>query len=274
MRLVVVGTGLIGGSFALAARQAGVFDEVLGVEPNAAQARRAVAAGIADRIVPDVPADADAVLLALPCDRIPEWVATLAEHSGIVFDAGSVKGGVLDAVRALRGDLPSRFVPCHPIAGSEQSGPDAASPRLFVGQEVIVTPDAATDADAVARVSDWWRATGARVTTMTATQHDEVFAVTSHLPHLVAFAYLQGIEGDHLAHAAGGFRDFTRIGASEPAVWAPIFALNRNAVLAALDGLQDDLEKVRVLIASDDRAALAELLADSRARRLKFRPPA
>jgi prephenate dehydrogenase len=273
MRLVVVGTGLIGSSFALAAREAGIFDEVLGVEPDEARGRRAIAAGIVDHLVPDVPPDADAVLLAVPCDLIPEWVAKLADHPGIVFDAGSVKGGVLDAVLALRGSLPSRFVPCHPIAGSEQSGPDAATPRLFAGQEIIVTPDAATAADAVARVSGWWRATGARVTHMTAAEHDETFAVTSHLPHLVAFAYLQGIDSDQLAHAAGGFRDFTRIGASEPAVWAPIFALNRHAVLAALDALQKDLERVRALIASDDRRALTELLADSRARRRGFRRP-
>jgi cytidylate kinase len=271
MRLVVVGTGLIGGSFALAAREAGLFDEVLGLEPDETRSRRAIAAGIVDRLVTAVPADTDAVLLAVPCDRIPEWIATLADHPGTVFDAGSVKGGVLDAVRALRGNLPPRFVPCHPIAGSEQSGPDAASPRLFAGQEVIVTPDAATDTDAVVRVSEWWRAIGARVTHMDAAEHDRIFAVTSHLPHLVAYAYLQRIDADHLVHAAGGFRDFSRIGASEPAVWAPIFALNLQAVLEALNRLQADLERVRALIAADDRKALLDLLADSRARRLAFR---
>src|SRR5512139_2504571 len=125
MRLVVVGTGLIGGSFALAARQAGLVDAVLGVEPDAARAQRALQAGIVDAIVTSVPADADAVLLAVPCDGIADWVVRLADHPGIVFDAGSVKGAVLDEVRARIGGLPARFVPSHPIAGSERSGPDA-----------------------------------------------------------------------------------------------------------------------------------------------------
>jgi len=272
MRLVVVGTGLIGGSFALAARQAGTFTSVLGVEPDVERARRAVQAGIVDAVVEAVPGDADGVLLAVPCDRVAGWVERLADHPGIVFDAGSVKGPIIETVRATLGRLPPRFVPCHPIAGSERSGPDAAHGALFNGHEVIVTPDAETDTAALATVSRWWQAVGARVTRMDSAEHDATLALTSHLPHLVAFAYLQNVESHHLAHAAGGFRDFSRIGASDPAMWAPIFTLNRAALLGALDDLEAQLERFRTLLAVNDGGALAALIDDSRARRLAFRP--
>jgi cytidylate kinase len=274
MRLVVVGTGLIGGSFALAAREAGTFASIVGIEPDGERAHKAVAAGIVDAIVESVPADADAVLLAVPCDRIVGWVERLADHPGIVFDAGSVKGPILDAVRCALGRVPARFVPCHPIAGSERSGPDAAHAALFSGHEVIVTPDDATDPAALAAVSNWWIAAGARVTPMSPAAHDATLARTSHLPHLVAFAYLQQVEPDDLAHAAGGFRDFSRIGASDPAMWTPILTLNRGAVLAALDGLEAQLARVRAHIGAADAPALAALIADSRTRRLAFRPGA
>jgi CMP/dCMP kinase len=274
MRLVVVGTGLIGGSFALAARQAGLFDTVLGVEPDADRARRAVAAGLVDAVVEAVPADADGVLLAVPCDRIAGWVERLADHPGLVFDAGSVKAPILDAVRAALGRVPARFVPCHPIAGSERSGPDAAHAALFNGHEVILTPEADADAGAVAEVSRWWREIGARVVSMSPAAHDATLAMTSHLPHLVAFAYLQAIEPEQLAHAAGGFRDFSRIAGSDPAMWTPILTMNRQAVLAALDTLEAQLERVRGLIAAEDGPALTTLIGDSRARRQAFRPGA
>ncbi|MBX3705452.1 MAG: (d)CMP kinase [Pseudomonadales bacterium] len=272
-RLVVVGTGLIGGSFARAARQARLFDEILGVEPDAARAATAVAAGIVDRIVDTVPAAADAVLLAVPSDLIDGWVVRLADHAGIVFDAGSVKGAVLDRVRATLGRIPPRFVPCHPIAGSEQSGPAAASAELFAGHEAILTATAETAAAAVDAVAGWWRAVGARVTFLDPDEHDRILALTSHLPHLVAFAYLQQVTPAHLEHAAGGFRDFSRIAASDPAMWAPIFTLNGAAVLGALDGLQAELDRLRALIERDDRAGLGRLIEDSRTRRRAFVPP-
>ena len=272
MRLVIVGTGLIGGSFALAARRAGLFDEVLGIEPDPGRARAALAAGIVDRLCDQVPDDADAVLLAVPCDSIAPWVVRLAQHPGVVFDVGSVKHAVLAQVRSVLGRVPARFVASHPIAGSERSGPGAAAPDLFTGHEVIITPDSETDAGALALVQDWWRAVGARVTQMTPEVHDEVLALTSHLPHLVAFAYLQQIGPEHLAHAAGGFRDFSRIAASDPAMWAPIFAMNRDAVLVALDALQQQLTRVRSLIANNDAVGLAALIQGSSDRRRTFQP--
>jgi len=270
MRLAVVGTGLIGGSFALAARQAALSTEIVGIEPDAHRAAAAVAAGIVDRVVDTVPDDADAVLLAVPCNLIAEWVVRLADHPGVVFDAGSVKAAIVERVRVELGALPRRFVPCHPIAGSERSGPAAAHAGLFDGHETILTPSTETDPAAVDKVAHWWQTLGARVTRMAPDEHDRILALTSHLPHLVAFAYLQRIEPEHLAHAAGGFRDFSRIAASDPAMWAPIFSLNRAAVLAELDGLQMELERTRALIVASDEAGLAALIERARTRRLAF----
>ncbi len=266
----MIGTGLIGGSFALAARRQGLFEGVVGIEPDGERGRRAVALGVVDEVVAAVPDDAGAILLAGPSQTIAPWVIRLAGHAATVFDAGSVKAAVLDEVRAsCGGTLPPRFVPCHPLAGSEQSGPDAADAGLFREAEVILTPVPETDPAALLRVSDWWRAVGARTSTMTADQHDAVLAVTSHLPHLLAFAYLQQVNGEHLQHTAGGFRDFTRIGAADADMWAPIFRLNRKRLLAALDDLEQSLATVRALIENGDgdAAALAAFIRQAAARR-------
>lgn len=266
MRLAVVGTGLIGSSFALGARRAGVFESVVGIEPDAGRADRALTLGVIDAVADDVPADVDAVLLAGPSHTIADWVVRLTDHPGILFDAGSVKAPVLEAARRS-GGLPRRFVPCHPLAGSERSGPDAARPDLFADAEVIVTPAPETDREALVAVAGWWQALGARVTEMGAEDHDRVLAVTSHLPHLVAFAYLQQITDEHRPHTAGGFRDFTRIGAADADMWAPIFQLNREAVLTALDELERSLGEVRDLIGAGDADGLAAFIRRAAARR-------
>ncbi|NBC22215.1 MAG: prephenate dehydrogenase/arogenate dehydrogenase family protein [Gammaproteobacteria bacterium] len=266
MRLAVVGTGLIGCSFALAARRAEVFDHVVGIEPDRPQGERAVTLGIVDALADAVPDTADAVLLAGPSHTIAPWAQRLADHRGVVFDAGSVKGALLTELRAGAG-VPPRFVPCHPMAGSERSGPDAAGAGLFEQAEVILTPGPECDAAAVAAVRGWWEACGARVTTMDAATHDRLLAVTSHLPHLLAFAYLHQITDEHLPHTAGGYRDFTRIGAADADMWAPIFRLNRDALLAALDDLEATLRRARQLLAQDDPAALIEFIRAAAARR-------
>lgn len=267
MRLVVVGTGLIGGSFALAARAAGLFDEVLGIEPVAERGAAAQRLGVVDRVIDGVPDDADAVLLAGPSHTIAPWVARLAGHRGIVLDTGSVKGAVLSQVRAKLGHLPPRFVPCHPLAGSDRSGPQAADPSLFQGQRVLVTPGEETEAAAVEQVSGWWQALGARVSVMAADRHDEIVAVTSHLPHLLAFSFLQQVGDEHLEHAAGGFRDFTRIGGADADMWEPVFRLNRPALLRALDALEADLHAARALLEQNDEAGLKHFIRRAAERR-------
>lgn len=270
MRLAVVGTGLIGGSFALAARRAGLFQDIVGVDADPANARRAVALGLVDAAADAVPDDADAVLLAAPSHTIAGWVEKLAGHGGLVFDCGSVKGAVLDELRASGMDIPERFVACHPLAGSELSGPDAADADLFRDAQVIVTPTAETSAAALEQVSAWWAAVGARVVTMEPGRHDEILAVTSHLPHLVAFTYLQQVDSEHARHGAGGFRDFTRIGAASADMWAPIFQLNQRALLGALDTLEADLTRVRGLLERHDDQGLHALIEAAGRRRREF----
>lgn len=262
----MVGTGLIGGSFALAARRAGLFDDIVGIEPDAERGRRALALGQVDRIARDVADDADAVLLAGPSHSVAPWVTRLAGHRAVLFDVASVKGAVLQQVRS-EGPIPARFVPCHPLAGSERSGPDAAQAELFRDAEVIVTPTPVTDVAALDRVCGWWRAVGARVSRMEPDHHDAVLAVTSHLPHLLAFAYLQQVDDEHVRHAAGGFRDFTRIGAADADMWAPIFELNRDALLAALGDLETSLGRARRLLQDGDGSAMRAFIREAALRR-------
>ena len=179
---------------------------------------------------------------------------------------------VVDAITALPGGPPPRFVPGHPIAGSERSGIGAARGELFRGRRVILTPLEATDPAATARVSALWEAVGADVSTMDVTDHDRVLAMTSHLPHLLAFALVDtlGREPEHesiFGLAAGGFRDFTRIASSDPVMWADIFTANGPATVAILDRLLEDLGVLRALLERGDRDALLALLG--RAKRLR-----
>ncbi len=273
MKLAVVGTGLIGGSFALGARTRNLFQEFVGVDPLPSAGEQAVALGIVDEAVDDVPPDADAILLSGPSDTIADWVVRLADHQGIVFDVGSVKAAIIDAVRDRLGKLPERFVPCHPIAGRERSGPSAAHEDLFADRMVIQTPQPETSAQALEQVVFWWRSLGARTFTMEAASHDEIYGLTSHLPHLLAFAYLQRIERDHLQHAGGGFRDFSRIGGSDPDMWTAIFELNQSALLPAVDAFMADLERLRTALEQRDTDALREMLQAARLNRAGYDGP-
>jgi prephenate dehydrogenase len=270
MLLTVVGTGLIGGSFALGARTRNLFQQFVGVEPNAETADAAVQLGIVDEVVAQVPPQADAVLIAGPSDVVADWVVRLADHPGIIFDVGSVKGAIVDSVREQLGHVPARYVPCHPIAGREMSGPAAADEDLFADRMVIQTPVEDTDAAALDQVVYWWRSLGARTQILEPQTHDEVYALTSHLPHLLAFAYLQRIESTHLDHAGGGFRDFSRIGGSDPQMWSAIFDLNKDALLQALSAFETDLGTIREAIASDDVEAVRRLIGGARERRRDY----
>jgi 3-phosphoshikimate 1-carboxyvinyltransferase len=270
MLLTVIGTGLIGGSFALGARTRNLFQQFVGVEPNTEHADAAVRLGIVDEVVAEVPPDSDAVLIAAPSDVVADWVVRLADHPGVIFDVGSVKGAILKSIDEQLGRIPPRFVPCHPIAGRELSGPAAADEDLFADRLVIQTPRQDTDAAALDQVVYWWRSLGARTQILDAQTHDEMYALTSHLPHLLAFAYLQRIESDHLDHAGGGFRDFSRIGGSDPRMWSAIFNLNKEALLQALGAFQSDLGAIREAIAGDDVAEVRRLISGARDRRRDY----
>ncbi len=266
LKLAVVGVGLIGGSFALAARKAGLFSSIVGVDQDPEHLAQAQQLGICDAAAETVPSDADAVLVALPSDRVAQSLASLAQHQGLIFDVASVKAVLFeDSPR-----LPARYVPCHPIAGSERSGPLAANAELFQDHLLVMTPIAQSNSADLATVSGWWQALGARVQTMPAAEHDRLFARTSHLPHLVAFAYMQQIEEAQLAFAAGGFRDFSRIAASDPDMWTPILRMNRKAIRAELQQLQAALTELGEAVDAADEGPLRELLSTARRRRRAF----
>ncbi|WP_084303495.1 bifunctional prephenate dehydrogenase/3-phosphoshikimate 1-carboxyvinyltransferase [Phytopseudomonas flavescens] len=280
-RLVVVGLGLIGGSFAKGLRARGVCREVVGVDLDPQARRMAVELGVADRCEEQLAAacqGADVIMLAVPIlamERVLGELARLNLGDAILTDAGSAKGNVVRAAEAVFGGVPVRFVPGHPIAGSEQSGVEAANGELFKRHKVILTPLAQTDATALQRVDQLWRELGADVEHMQVEHHDQVLAATSHLPHLLAFGLVDSLakRNENLEifrYAAGGFRDFTRIAGSDPVMWHDIFLANREAVLRTLDVFRDDLDALRDAVDAGDGHHLLGVFTRARVAREHF----
>jgi prephenate dehydrogenase len=277
-KLVVCGVGLIGGSFALALKKAGVVDRVVGMGRNKATLEEALRLGLIDAASQDWSAslaDADLVLLGMPVGQMSEVMAALVPHLGpntLVTDGGSTKSDVVVAARAAFGDKIGQFVPGHPIAGAEKSGPSAAQADLYKGRRVVLTPLAENAAASVATVRAAWEACGALVNELTAEGHDRVFAAVSHLPHLLAFALVHEIaQRDNseqlFGFAAGGFRDFTRIASSHPEMWRDICLANRHALLQELDAYMGQLLRLRVLLAGADGPGLEQLFDTARTAR-------
>jgi prephenate dehydrogenase len=274
--LAVVGTGLIGGSFSLALKQAGAVREVLGVGRNPARLTVARELGLIDRAADWAQAgQADCILLAMPVGETEAVLNHLAPHlkaGAIVTDAGSTKINVIASAHAALGARCSDFVPGHPIAGSEQSGPAAAYADLYQGKRVVLTPQADTRPAALATVQALWEAAGAQVETLDAALHDRVFAAVSHLPHLAAFALVDDLasrsDGDtYFRFAASGFRDFTRIAGSSPEMWRDIALSNREALLAELDAYLDALQTLRQAVSDEDASGLLEIFSRARSAR-------
>ena len=283
-RLVIFGVGLIGGSFALALKVRGAVTHVVGVGRSRANLLAARRLGIIDEIAAD-PAlavkDADLVLLAVPLGQTRAVLAQIAPYLAphtVVSDAGSTKRDVIEAARRQLGPAFERFVPAHPIAGTEKSGAQAAFAELFAGRNLIVTPEAETSARALSLVTAAWKLAGMRILTMDAAAHDRMFALVSHLPHLLSFTAVGNIAGYPDAaklfqHTGGGFRDLTRIAGSSPEMWRDICIANRDSVLAALDGYLSDLEAVRGMVEASDGAGLAAKFAGARNARAKWLKP-
>ena len=281
-RLLVIGTGLIGGSFALAMRGAAAFVRIEGYDIDTGAARRALELGLIDAVVTDLSAGvaaADAVFIAAPTGDIAPLVRRIAAARGrevTIFDAGSVKGSVLDALRR-DGDVPAQFVPCHPMAGSERQGPDAADGNLFRGRRVLVTPPPGTDRAAVDRVRGWWKAAGADVIETDPRIHDEMVALTSHLPHLIAYTYMAWVGEPHSGAArefAGpGLADFTRIAAADASMWREIIAENQPAVVAQFDGWIALLTAAGEMVREGRFDELELLFARARAARARLTGP-
>ncbi len=273
--LVVIGTGLIGGSFALALKRKGLVERVTGVGRGRANLEHALKIGVIDDIGDSATAaikDADLVFAAIPVGAMPAMFRELAEAlpaGALLTDAGSTKMDVIAAARAALGDKIGQFIPGHPIAGAETNGAGAAHAHLFEGKPVILTPLPENRAADVDRVEQLWQACTARVARMTEADHDRVFAAVSHLPHLAAFALMEELaarpDADIFFHFAGtGFRDFTRIAGSHPEMWRDIALANRDALLGELDTYIDKLEAIRGLIESRDGQGLEDLFARAR----------
>lgn len=288
-KLVIFGVGLIGGSLARALREpadAPSGGRIVGVGRRRASAERARELGVVDdvaaldddRELAAALAGADLVLLAAPVAQTRALLERIAPFLGertIVTDAGSTKSDVVAAARAALGPRVTQFVPGHPIAGRESSGVEAALPDLYVGRNVVLCPLPENRPADVARIDALWRATGARVSTMSHEQHDRVFASVSHLPHLLSFALVEQILNApdaalKFSFAAGGFRDFTRIAASSPEMWRDVCLANRDALIDELDGYLTVLAGLRAAIVAGDGETLETVFARSREARAQW----
>jgi prephenate dehydrogenase len=278
-KVVIVGVGLIGGSFALALKAAGAAGTIVGLGRSPQAMARALELGIVDAAAEspqEAMRGADLVLVAAPVAQTGPILASLLpwlEPQTIVTDAGSTKCDVVAAARAVLGERIGQFVPGHPIAGRESNGPDAALAGLYRGKKTVLTALPENAAADVERVAGAWRECGAIIHRLTPEEHDKVFAAVSHLPHLLAYALVDDIAAKPHAgllfqYAASGFRDFTRIAGSSPEMWRDISLANREALLTELDAYLAQLTKLRAQLAAADGAALEAVYANAqRARR-------
>jgi cyclohexadieny/prephenate dehydrogenase len=276
-KVALIGVGLIGSSMAHAIRRGKVASHVSGYSHRAETRERARKAGIADSLpdnLADCVRDAGLVVLATPVgtfSTLAQEMAPTLKPGAIVSDVGSVKTAVL---RDVAPHIPAgvHFIPAHPIAGTEQSGPEAGFAELFDGRWCILTPPAGTDAAAIDRLKDFWRRLGSQIDVMDARHHDLVLAVTSHVPHLIAYNIvgtaddLSAVtESEVIKYSAGGFRDFTRIAASDPTMWRDVFLNNKEAVLEVLGRFSEDLSALQRAIRWGDGDALFNLFTRTRA---------
>lgn len=276
-RVALIGFGLIGGSIARAARAQGLAGEIVATARSAKTRARVAELGVVDRVVEtniEAVTDADLVVLSIPvgaCGPVAQEIAGYLKPGAIVSDVGSVKGSV---VRDMTPFLPAgvHFVPAHPVAGTEHSGPDSGFAELFINRWCILTPPDGTDPNAVEKLRAFWAGLNARVEVMTPDHHDLVLAITSHLPHLIAYTIVgtadelgQVTSSEVMKFSAGGFRDFTRIAASDPTMWRDVFLANKDAVLEMLGTFNEDLSKLTRAIRRGDGETLFEHFTRTRA---------
>ncbi len=280
-KLVVIGVGLIGASFALALKRARAVKHVVGVGRTRANLAAARRLRVIDEVQSDpgrAVRDADLVLIATPVGQMGAVMTAIAPHlspRAVVTDGGSTKRDVIAGARRFLGGRFRRFVPGHPIAGTERSGAAAGFPELYRDRCVVLTPQAETDQDAQRLVKRVWMTCGARVVTLDAEEHDRMLAAVSHLPHIVAYALVNALAQRRdaarvLRFSGGGLRDTVRIAGSSPEMWADICIANRDVLLAALDDYEDALEETRAAIEQGDAAALRRLFAQARAARERW----
>jgi prephenate dehydrogenase len=278
-QLGVIGCGLMGGSFALALKRAGLVKRVIGYSKSPSTTERAKKMGVIDDAAESAllaVSGSDIVLIAVPVaasETTFKAIRHLVEPGVLFMDVGSTKRDVVDAARRVLKERVAHFVPAHPIAGKEAGGVQHADPTLYQGRQVILTPLQQNDAALVQKAADVWNAIGAQVLKMTPENHDAAFAAVSHLPHLLAFAYFSAVSRqpageDFLALAGPGFRDFTRIAASDAAVWRDILVANREEILKQSLRFRHTLDAIEHVMRSGNGEALEDLIrqaADARA---------
>jgi cyclohexadieny/prephenate dehydrogenase len=275
--LALIGVGLIGSSIARAARAHGAVRQIVATARSAKTKKRVAELGIADKVVEtnaEAVTGADLVIVCIPvgvCGAVAKEIGPHLKPGATVSDVGSVKSSV---IRDMGTHLPRtvHFVPAHPVAGTEHSGPDAGFAELFEGRWCILTPPEGIDAEAVDRLAAFWRLIGAKVEIMNAEHHDIVLAITSHVPHLIAYNIVgtaadmeEVTQSEVIKFSAGGFRDFTRIAASDPVMWRDVFLNNKEAVLEMLGRFSEDLAALQRMIRWDDGPALEALFTRTRA---------
>jgi prephenate dehydrogenase len=274
-KLAVVGVGLIGGSLALALKQSGVVGHVVGIGRGLPNLETAMKIGVVDSYTQDVAAgvaDADVVFLATPVQALGTLAKQAMPHlkpGAILTDGGSVKQAVIDAIEPhLRNDV--HFVPGHPIAGTENSGAEAAFATLYCDRRCILTPTAKTDATALDRVRSMWQLAGSQVVIMDVEKHDRVLAAISHLPHMVAYALVNAVGSydryneNILEYSAGGFRDFTRIASSDPTMWRDIALTNREALVEMMEQFETFFAELKEDVATGSAEHLFEFFRRSK----------
>jgi prephenate dehydrogenase len=277
-KLAVVGVGLIGGSFALALKEAGLVGEIVGIGRGRANLETAREKGIIDAFTHSLSegvAGADVVFLSTPVQTLSKVASEVLPHmkpGAILTDGGSVKAEVIAAIEPM---LPAdvHFVPGHPVAGTEQSGAAAAFATLYRGRRCILTPTSRTSPDALEKIKYLWQAAGSDVVVMTPEKHDRILAAISHLPHMVAYALVDAVDNcsdeneNILNYSAGGFRDFTRIASSDPTMWRDIALSNRAALLEVIEKFEKSLSEVKQDIAAGNSEGLFEFFLRSKQRR-------
>lgn len=276
-KIAIIGLGLIGSSIAHAARRGGLAKEISGHDASADVLDRAGAIGFCDTLhadVGDCVDDAGLVILCTPVGAYEAIAQEINPHLGngaILSDVGSVKGAV---IRDVGPHVPAdvQFIPAHPIAGTEFSGPEAGFASLFDGRWTILTPVPGSDPKAVERLKAFWQGLGSQVDVMDSSHHDLVLAITSHLPHLIAYNIVgtahdleKVTEGEVIKYSASGFRDFTRIAASDPTMWRDVFLNNRDAVLEVLGRFNEDLAQLQRAVRNGDGQTLFDLFTRTRA---------
>ena len=275
--LALVGLGLIGSSLARVARKKNLAKTIVAIDTNDAVRARVAELNLADHVTGDVREgvqNADCVILCVPvgaCGSVAEAMAPALKKGAIISDVGSTKGSIVAQVQPHVPDG-VHFVPAHPVAGTEYSGPDAGFPTLFLNRWCIITPPEGQDVDAIKRVRAFWEGAGSNVEEMTPAHHDLVLAITSHLPHLIAYnivgtaADLEAVtQSEVIKFSAGGFRDFTRIAASDPTMWRDVFLNNKDAVLEMLGRFTEDLSALQRAIRWGDGDALFNHFTRTRA---------